>query len=63
MKTNVEWGEAESKVSGTNVLYQARTYNASLLAGGATHGLKESASADVLILCIDCMTITAQKIV
>lgn len=37
MKTNVEWGEAESKISGTNVLYQARTYIATPLAGCTSH--------------------------
>ena len=37
MKTNVEWGEAESKISGTNVLYQARNYIATPLAGCTSH--------------------------
>ena len=37
MKTNVEWGEAESKISGTNVLYQARSYIATPLAGCASY--------------------------
>ena len=44
MKTNVEWGEAESKASGTHVLYQARTADASLSASQIAHeaGREES---------------------
>ena len=49
MKTNVEWGEAESKISGTNVLYQARTYIAAPLAALLTRSAERNVMAMQLI--------------